>query len=154
MTDADLDFDKWVKLVPLVSLIITVIGWNISSYLSSKNTSRHSKNAEINRLIESLYKNLDEIYNEMISLLLIDVDEKKKTSCYHKFIGYVKNIKFTCEAINQLDNKQIIPTDLIAELRMACTDDRKYESNKIHTTLPELQSIHERIKKSYLKKFN
>jgi len=146
--------DKVLKFLPFASLIVTIIGWNMSSYLSGQNTFKNSKNTELNRLIDALYKNLDDIYNEMIQLVTIELDEHKKTVSYHKFIGLIQNIKFLSDTINKLDSSQRLTPDLFSELRQACTDDRRYSPTKIGVALPELREIQEKIKKAFNKKFD
>lgn len=144
----------FLKIVPFLSLLATITGWVISSHLSSRNTSRHAANSELNRLIESLYKGLDEIYNEMLLLVTKEYEDHEKTVSYHKLINMVQNIKFICSSITTLDPNQKKADTLIAELRQACTDDRKYSPSKIGITLPELRDIHERIKINFNKKFD
>ncbi|EAO9155224.1 hypothetical protein AA14_10250 [Salmonella enterica] len=142
------------KFVPFMSLVVTIIGWNISSFLSGKNTFKNSKNMELNHLIDALYKILDDIYNEMIQLVTIEVDDHKKNVSYHKFIGMIQDVKFLSDTINKLDNTQVLNAGLFAELRQACTDDRKYSPAKIGIALPELRDIQERVKSAFNKKFD
>lgn len=146
-----IDFFKWV---PFISLLVTVGGWVISSQLASRNTSKHALNSELNRLIESLYKSLDDIYNEMLPLVTIEHPDHEKTVSYHKLINMVLNVRFICRSIVILDNNQKSADVLVSELRQACTDDRKYSPDKIGITLPELRDIQERIKNNFNKKFN
>ena len=146
--------DKVLKFLPFASLVVTIIGWNISSYLSGRNTFRNSKNTELNRLIDSLYKSLDDIYNEMIQLVTTDADDHKKTVSYHKFIGMVQNVKFLSDTIHKLDGSQRLTPHLFSELRQACTDDRKYSPSKIGMALPELRDVQERVKNTFNKKFD
>lgn len=146
--------DKVLKFLPFASVVVTIIGWNISSYLSGRNTFKNSKNTELNRLIDALYKNLDDIYNEMIQLVTVETEDHKKVVSYHKFIGLVQNVKFLSDTINKLDATQNLSSSLFSELRQACTDDRRYSPSKIGVTLPELRDIHERVKKSFNKKFD
>ncbi|WP_320751220.1 hypothetical protein [Enterobacter roggenkampii] len=146
--------DKILKFLPFASLVVTVVGWNISSYLSGRNIFKNSKNTELNRLIDSLHKNLDDIYIEMIQLVTAEIEDHKKVVSYHKFIGMIQNIKFISETINKLDAAQNLSSSLLSELRQACTDDRKYSPSKIGVALPELRDIQERVKKSFNKKFD
>lgn len=141
------------KYIPFLALLATILGWIITSTLSSRNTSRHATNTELNRLIDSLYKGLDDIYNEMVVLVTSESDNHKKTVSYHKFIAMVQNIRFICKSISKLDNNQNSADSLIAELRQACTDDRKYSPSKIGIALPEIMDIQERIKNNFNKKF-
>ncbi|KGA40412.1 hypothetical protein KU75_16895 [Pectobacterium odoriferum] len=133
-----------------LTAIITICGWIITAKLAKTNISAQAKSNEINRLVEELYKNLDCIYNEMLSLIPEDADKK---SAYYRFISLVKNTTFICQQINRLDSFQTVQFQLIGELRQSCTNDKKYDEKKIRITLLELQDIHERIKKSYIKKF-
>ncbi|MDI9768604.1 hypothetical protein QM327_18815 [Pantoea dispersa] len=143
-----------IKWVPFFSLLATIAGWMISSYLSSRNTSRHSANAELNRLIDSLYKGLDEIYEQMLDLVTKEHDDHEKTVSYHKLVNKVQNIRFICNAIVKMDKVQPNADTLIAELRQACTDDKKYSPKMIGIALPEIRDIQERIKNNFNKKFN
>lgn len=141
------------KYIPFLSLLATIAGWIISSILSSRNTSKHAKNTELNRLIDSLYKGLDEIYNEMVGLVTKEKQDHEKTVSYHKFISMLQNIRFICKSISKLDQEQKSADNLIAELRQACTDDRKYSPSKIGVALPEIMDIQERLKNNFNKKF-
>jgi len=143
-----------LKIIPFLSLLATITGWVISSHLASRNTSRHASNSELNRLIDSLYKGLDEIYNEMLLLVTKEHEDHEKTVSYHKLINMVQNIRFISASIIKLDPNQKPVDNLMAELRQACTDDRKYSPAKIGSTLPELRDIHERIKINFNKKFD
>lgn len=145
---------NFLKLIPFLSLLATIVGWIISSQLASRNTSRHAANSELNRLIDSLYKELDEVYKEMLPLVTKEHDDHEKTVSYHKFINMVQNVKFICTSIVMLDSKQKSADALLSELRQACTDDRKYSPVKIGVTLPELREIQEKIKNNFNKKFN
>ncbi|MGA6301006.1 hypothetical protein [Enterobacter ludwigii] len=146
-------FSQFLKLVPVISVLATVTGWVVSSRFTSKNTGRHAKNAEINKLIDTLNKSLEDMFNEMTKVLSEDLDATKKTIAYHKFVGMVQNIKYICDGIEKLDSSQRIDPIKIVTLRQACTNERKYDPKKIHSSLPELQSIQEQIKRSYNKKF-
>lgn len=146
-------FSQFLKLIPLLSVIATVVGWVVSSHFASRNTGHHAKNAEINKLIDTLNKNLEDMFNEMATVLSGQLDDTKKTIAYHKFIGMVKNISYICDAIEKLDAEQKNDPFKIVRLRQACTNDRKYDPIKINSSLPELQNIQEQIKKSYNKKF-
>lgn len=141
------------KYIPFLSLLATIAGWIISSTLSSRNTSKHAKNTELNRLIDSLYKGLDEIYSEMVELITKEKQDHEKTVSYHKFISMLQNIRFICNSISKLDQEQKSADNLIAELRQACTDDRKYSPSKIGVALPEIMDIQERLKNNFNKKF-
>ncbi|MBV4368165.1 hypothetical protein [Erwinia phyllosphaerae] len=145
---------EWFKWVPFFSLLATIAGWIISSYLASRNTSRHASNAELNRLIDSLYKGLDEIYDQMLDLVTKEYDDHEKTVSYHKFVSMVQNVRFICNAIVKMDNGQQKADSLVAELRQACTDDKKYSPKMIGIALPEIRDIQERIKNNFNKKFN
>ncbi|EAA9298002.1 hypothetical protein ADQ49_27225 [Salmonella enterica subsp. enterica] len=145
--------DNVSQFLPFMSLVVTVIGWIISSYLSGKNIAKNSKNMELNHLIDDLYKILDDIYSEMIKLVTKEVDEHHKMVSYHKLIRMVQDVRFLSDTINKLDNTQYINSGLFAELRQACTDDRKYSPSKIGVALPELRNIQERVKNTFSKKF-
>lgn len=146
-------FTQILKLVPLAALIITVTGWVVSSRFSSRNTGIHAKNTEINKLIDALNKALDDIFNEMATVLSSTYDDTQKTISYYKFIMMIKNVHFICDAIQKLDAEQKTDYMKILTLRQTCTNDRKYDPKKINTTLPQLQDIQEQIKRSYSKKF-
>ncbi|EDW2054883.1 hypothetical protein S518_002687 [Salmonella enterica subsp. enterica] len=146
--------DNVSKFLPFMSLVVTVIGWSVSSFLSGRNIAKNSKNMELNHLIDDLYKVLDDIYNEMIQLVTREVDEHQKIVSYHKLIRMIQDVKFLSDTINKIDNTQSINSGLFAELRQACTDDRKYSPSKIGVTLPELRDIQERVKSTFNKKFN
>ncbi|GKW28020.1 hypothetical protein AB6D34_08125 [Pectobacterium brasiliense] len=146
-------FADFLKIIPLLSVLATVTGWVVSSKFSSKNTGTHAKNTELNKLIDSLNKALDDIYTEMATVLSSDLDDRKKTAAYHKFIGMIKNVRFICDAIQKLDEAQRVDNGKLFLLRKACTSDQKYDSKKINTALPQLQDIQEEIKRSYIKKF-
>ncbi|HHW4136599.1 TPA: hypothetical protein ACUU9L_000268 [Yersinia enterocolitica] len=134
----------------LLTVVITITGWIITSRLSRSNTIVLSKNNEINKLVDELYKNLDNIHEEMLQLMI-----KKNDSvfAYHKFIALIRNVTFICNRISVLDNTQKVNQGLLGELRQSCTDDRKYEDARIRTTLAEIQDVQERIKTSFIKKF-
>ncbi|EBL0008537.1 hypothetical protein DYJ26_27250 [Salmonella enterica] len=66
----------------------------------------------------------------------------------------IQDVKFLSDTINKLDNTQILNAGLFAELRQACTDDRKYSPAKIGIALPELRDIQERVKSAVNKKFD
>lgn len=146
-------FSQFLKLIPLLSVIATVMGWVVSSRFASKNTGHHAKNAEINKLIDTLNKNLEDMFNEMANVLSTPLDDTKKTVAYYKFVGMVKNISYICDAIEKLDAAQKKDPYNIVKLRQACTNERRYDPIKINSVLPELQSIQEQIKGSYNKKF-
>ncbi|MBN3126499.1 hypothetical protein H4F63_02575 [Pectobacterium brasiliense] len=76
-------FADFLKIIPLLSVLATVTGWVVSSKFSSKNTGTHAKNTELNKLIDSLNKALDDIYTEMATVLSSDLDDRKKTAAYH-----------------------------------------------------------------------
>lgn len=149
--------ENWVstllKFVPIISVLATVSGWVVSSRFASKNTGEHAKNAEINKLIDTLNKSLEDMFNEMAKVLSEQLDNNKKTIAYHKFVGMVQNIKYICDAIEKLDSNQRVDLLKIVKLRQACTNDRKYDPKRINSSLPELQNIQEQIKRSYTKKF-
>lgn len=119
--------------------------------LARSNNSRNLKKLEVNRLIDELFYKLDFIYNEMVSLAQ-DSNAKKEMS-YFIFVAAVRHVEFTCGRIMSLDPNQTLDNGLIAELRQASTDDRKYEKERIGTTLSELQHVNQKIKSNYNKIF-
>lgn len=146
---------QWLTFfTTLLTAIITITGWLVTSRLAYKNNSKNEKNKEINRLIDELYQVLDTVYSEMLVLSEITRSQKSKVRAYFRFISLVKKVQFLSERIESLDNQQVIPNNLIIELRQNCTDDKNYEKEKIVITLAELQKIQEDIKKSYNKKFS
>lgn len=146
--------DNWITpglVVAIISLVITITGWVVSALLARGNNSRNLQKLETNRLIDELYYKLDFIYNEMMDLM--QENSKNKDMVYFLFVASVRHIEFTCDRISKLDKQQAADTGLIAELRQACTDDRKYDKKKIGTTLSEIQHVNEKIKSKYIKKF-
>ncbi|HCR4037706.1 TPA: hypothetical protein OOF66_004000 [Morganella morganii] len=146
---------QWLSFfTALITAIITITGWIVTSRLSYHNNGKNEKNKEINRLIDELYQILDVIYSEMLILSEITRSQRSKVKAYFRFISLVRKIQFLCERIQSLDSEQKIQNHLITELRQNCTDERKYEKDKISMTLAELQLIQEDIKKLYNKKFS
>lgn len=138
-------------ILAIVAISLTVIGWIVTAVLAHNNNSKNLKKLELNRLIDELYFKLDFIYNEMLEIL--EKPERDKAVSYYLFISSVRQVEFTCKRIQSLDKEQAIDTGFIAELRQSCTDDRKYEPNKVGTTLTEIQYIAEKLKTKYSKKF-
>lgn len=134
----------------LLTAAITITGWIITARLSRTNTTNSSKNNEINKLVDELYKTLDSIYTEML-LVMLKTSEPKVA--YYKFIALVRSVNFICSRIEMLDSTQPLNQGLLGELRQACTDDKKYEQAIITTTLAQIQDVQERIKNSFIKKF-
>lgn len=138
-------------IIALVGIFLTILGWIVTAFLARKNNASNLKKLEINRLIDELFYKLDYIYSEMLELL--ENTEKDKRVSYFIFTSSVRHIEFICERIQILDGKRAKDTGFIAELRQACTNDSKYEKEKVGTTLHELQSVNEKIKSKYLKSF-
>ncbi|MGJ3353465.1 hypothetical protein [Providencia sp. Je.9.19] len=146
---------QWLSFfTALATAVITITGWIITSKLAYSNNSKNEKNKEINRLIDELYQVLDVVYSEMLILSEITRSQRSKVKAYFRFISLVRKIQFLCERVQCLDNQQLVQNHLITELRQNCTDEQKYEKDKIIFTLAELQRIQEEIKKSYNKKFS
>lgn len=140
-------------LIQYIPLAITVLGWTVSSYLSSRNTSRQAKRSELNKLIDAVYACLDEIYDEMLQLVTKESSEHEKSVSYHKFISQVSKVTFICKSIRKMNKKQRSVDALIAELRQASTDDKLYSPTKIGVALPKLRDIQEKFRASFEKKF-
>ncbi|AIX00269.1 hypothetical protein J9A51_25630 [Klebsiella pneumoniae] len=138
-------------IIAIVGICLTIIGWIVTAYLARKNNANNLKKLEINRLIDELFYKLDFIYSEMLELL--ENKEKDKRVSYFIFTSSVRHVEFICERIQLLDASRTKDTGFIAELRQACTNDTKYEADKVGTTLHELQSVSEKIKSKYLKSF-
>lgn len=140
-------------LLRYLPLALTVLGWTVSSYLSSLNSSRQAKRSELNKLIESVYECLDEIYDEMLQLVTKENSDHEKNLSYHKFISQVSKVTFICKSIRKMNKKQKSVDTLIAELRQASTDDKLYSPTKIGVALPKIRDIQERFRVSFEKIF-
>lgn len=64
-------------------------------------------------------------------LELLRDDKKDKQVLYYIFTSSVRHVEFICERIELLDNKKNKDNGLISELRQACTNDAKYEKEKL-----------------------
>ncbi|CAI2036248.1 Uncharacterised protein [Serratia fonticola] len=150
MSQTDSTFTPAV-IIAIISIVITIVGWIVTALIAMSNNSRNLKKLEVNRLIDELFFKLDFIYNEMLNLA--QDKNANKTMAYYIFIAAVRHIEFTCNRIMSLDGNKPSDSGLIAELRQVSTDDRKYESSKIGSTLAELQHVNEKIKSKYNKTF-
>lgn len=149
------DNSSWMTpgvIIAIASILITAAGWIVTAILAMKNNSRNLKKLETNRLIDELYFKLDVIYNELLDLMQNNSEERYGI-VYFQFVALVKHVEFTCGRIQELDATQTIDSGYISDLRQACTNDTKYSKNRIGTTLTEIQSVAEKIKKKYTKKF-
>lgn len=138
-------------IIALGGICLTIIGWIVTALLARRNNSKNLMKLEINRLIDELFYKLDFIYSEMLELL--EDNGKDKIVSYYIFMSSVRHVEFICERIEKLDSNRVKDTGFIAELRQACTNDLKYEKDKVGTTLHEIQSVNEKIKNKYLKVF-
>ncbi|EHJ7977356.1 hypothetical protein QSZ85_000646 [Escherichia coli] len=152
--DTDVTQNLWTMpatIIAIVGIFLTILGWIVTAILTRINNAKNLKKLEINRLIDELFYKLDFIYSEMLGLLRDD--KKDKQVLYYIFTSSVRHVEFICERIELLDNKKNKDNGLISELRQACTNDAKYEKEKIGTTLHEIQSANEKLKNKYLKSF-
>ena len=138
-------------IIAIAGIVLTMIGWIVTAMLAKRNNAKNLKQLEINRLIDELFYKLDFIYNEMLELL--EEENKDKRALYYVFTSSIRHVEFICERIELLDGSKAKDTGLISELRQSCTNDSKYEKDKVGTTLHEIQGASEKIKSKYLKSF-
>ncbi len=136
-------------IIAIIGIGLTIAGWIVTAIFARINNAKNLKKLEINRLIDELFYKLDFIYNETLELL----EDKDKRVSYFLFTSSVRHVEFICDRIQMLDSKRTKDTGFIAELRQACTNDSKYEPDKIGTTLYEIQDVSEKIKNRYIKTF-
>lgn len=154
MTEQNITQNLWTlpaTIIAITGIALTMIGWIVTAMLAKRNNAKNLKQLEINRLIDELFYKLDFIYNEMLELL--EEEGKDKKALYYIFTSSIRHVEFICERIELLDGAKVKDTGLISELRQSCTNDAKYEKDKVGTTLHEIQGASEKIKSKYLKSF-
>ncbi|MGI3474746.1 hypothetical protein ACRU1U_07290 [Providencia stuartii] len=154
MTEHSMTQSLWTMpatIIAITGIILTMIGWVVTALLARRNNAKNLKQLEINRLIDELFYKLDFIYSEMLELL--EEENKDKRALYYIFTSSVRHVEFICERIELLDSSKVKDNGLISELRQSCTNDAKYERDKVGSTLHEIQGASEKIKSKYLKSF-
>jgi hypothetical protein len=114
-----------------LGLLLTAIGWNVSTNLNSKRNFEFYRLQETNKTIDDLEKSLDKLNELLIETFKC---ENQNDTYFHR-VALVEKIRITCNSISSISQGYGDFHGLIVELRKVATDDTNFSLIKKHSVL-------------------